>query len=164
LKNTVYDKRLIKILGGKDCYAEVPFLLNSSGGIEFRGIIDRISRNADKGDWTIIDWKSNVLDGKEPEAVAEENRYHLQLACYKWAVERILNERISRLYLYFTDNGYLLESRIQDDSKDMFDEILREIIEYEKNMDYPWGMKEMEKVKKECRYCEFRDKFCNFLS
>ena len=164
LKNTVYDKRLIKILGGKDSYAEVPFLLNSSGGIEFRGIIDRISRNADKGDWTIIDWKSNVLDGKEPEAVAEENRYHLQLACYKWAVERILNERISRLYLYFTDNGYLLESRIQDDSKDMFDEILREIIEYEKNMDYPWGMKEMEKVKKECRYCEFRHKFCNFLS
>jgi len=164
LKNTVNDKRLTKILGGKDCYAEVPFLLNASGGVEFRGVIDRISRDADKGDWTIIDWKSNDLDGREPEAVAEENYYHLQLACYKWAVERILNEKIGRLYLYFTDNGYLLESRIQDGSKDMFDKMLREITEYEKNMGYPGDMKETGKARKECRYCEYRDKFCNFLS
>jgi RecB family exonuclease len=164
LKNTINDKRLIKILGGKDCYAEVPFLLNASGGIQFRGVIDRISRDADKGDWTVIDWKSNDLDGKKPDAIAEENNYHLQLACYKWAVERILNEKIGRLYLYFTDNGYLLESRIQDDSKDMFDKMLREITEYEKKMDYPGDMKEVGKARKECRYCEYRDKFCNFLS
>ncbi len=164
LKNTVYDKHLIKILGGKDCYAEVPFLINASRGIEFRGVIDRISRDTDKGDWTIIDWKSNNLDGREPEAVAEENNYHLQLACYKWAVERIMNERVCRLYLYFTDNGYLLESRIQDDPKDIIGEILREIMEYEKNMDYFGGMKETGKVRKECRYCEYRDKFCNLLS
>ena len=164
LKNTVYDKHLIKILGGKDCYAEVPFLINASRGIEFRGVIDRISRDTDKGDWTIIDWKSNNLDGREPEAVAEENNYHLQLACYKWAVESTMNERVGRLYLYFTDNGYLLESRIQDDPKDMFGEILREIMEYEKDMDYSGDMKETGKVRKECRYCEYRDKFCNFLS
>jgi ATP-dependent helicase/nuclease subunit A len=164
LKNTIHDKRLIKILGGKDCYAEVPFLLNISGGIEFRGVIDRISRDSDKGDWTIIDWKSNDLEGKEPDAIAEENNYHLQLACYKWAVERILNEKIGRLYLYFTDNGYLLEGRIQDDSKDMFDKMLREITEYEKKMDYPGDVKGTGKARKECRYCEYRDKFCNFLS
>jgi ATP-dependent helicase/nuclease subunit A len=164
LRNTVYDKRLIKILDGKDCYAEVPFLLNVSAGIEFRGIIDRISRDTDKGDWTIIDWKSNKLDVKKPEAIAEENSYHLQLACYKWAVERILNEKVGRMYLYFTDNGYLLESPIQDDSRDMFNGMLREIIEYEQKMDYSGDIKELGKVKKECRYCEYRDNFCNFLS
>ncbi len=165
LKNTVYDKRLIKILGGKECYAEVPFLFNAFRGIEFRGVIDRISRNEDKGDWTIIDWKSNDLVGKEPEAVAEENGYYLQLACYRWAVEHILNEKVERLYLYFTDKGYLLESRSQDGPKDMFDEMLKEIIEYEKNMDYyAQDLRETGKGTQGCRYCEYREKFCNFLS
>jgi len=42
--------------------------------------------------------------------------------------------------------------------------MLREITEYEKNMGYPGDMKETGKARKECRYCEYRDKFCNFLS
>jgi ATP-dependent helicase/nuclease subunit A len=161
LKNTVYDKRLIRIFGGKACYAEVPFLLRVSRGIEFRGVIDRLSRDMDKGDWTIIDWKSNDLDGKEPEDVAEENGYHLQLACYKWATERILNEKVGSLYIYFTDKNYLLESRMPCDTKDIFNEMLVEIIEYEKNMDY-WtrGLKEIKKDIKECRFCEYRENLC----
>jgi len=162
LKNTVYDKRLIKILGGKSCYSEVPFLFNASRGIEFRGVIDRLSKDMDKGDWTIIDWKSNDMEGKEPEDVAEENGYHLQLACYKWAVERITNEKVGRLYIYFTDKGYLLESRSQGDPKDVFDEMLGKIIEYEEKSEY-WNrdLKRIKKGMKECRFCEYRENFCN---
>jgi len=161
LRSTVYDKRLIKVLGGRKCYAEVPFLFSAYRGIEFRGVIDRLSRDMDKGHWEIIDWKSNDLEGKDPEDVAEENDYHLQLACYKWAVERILNEKVGGLYLYFTDKGYLLESLRQIDPEQVVNEMLEKIWEYEENGDHlARDLNKMRKDMEECRFCEYKESFC----
>jgi len=161
LRNTVYDKRLIKVLGGRKCYAEVPFLFSAYRGIEFRGVIDSLSRDMDKGHWEIIDWKSNDLEGKDPEDVAEENDYHLQLACYKWAVERILNEKVGALYLYFTDKGYLLESLRQVDPEQVVNVMLEKIWEYEENGDHlARDLNKMRKDMKECRFCEYKENFC----
>ncbi|MDB9822785.1 UvrD-helicase domain-containing protein [Deltaproteobacteria bacterium] len=161
LKNTVYDERLVKILGGGVDYAEVPFLFSASRGVEFRGVIDRLVRDSDKGHWVIIDWKSNDLKVKDPENVAEENDYHLQLACYKWAVESILNEKVGGLYIYFTDRGYLLESRQQNDPEKMVNKMLEKTGDYEEDKEY-WArdLEEMGKDIKECRFCEFREGLC----
>jgi ATP-dependent helicase/nuclease subunit A len=131
LSHTTGDERLIRLLGGNESHAEVPFLFSARPGIEFRGVIDRLFKDGQKGHWTIIDWKSNDLEGRDPEDVAEENDYHLQLACYKWAVESILNEKVGRTYIYFTDKGLLLESRRQIDPGVMIDDMLEKIKEYE---------------------------------
>jgi ATP-dependent helicase/nuclease subunit A len=131
LSHTTGDERLIRLLGGNESHAEVPFLFSARPGIEFRGVIDRLLKDEEKGHWTIIDWKSNDLEGRKPEDVAEENDYHLQLACYRWAVESILNEKVGQTYIYFTDKGSLLESRRQIDPGVIIDEMLEKTREYE---------------------------------
>jgi ATP-dependent exoDNAse (exonuclease V) beta subunit len=161
LTNTLYDIDLIKILEGSANYAEVPFLFTVSQGIEFSGVIDRLAKDTDKGHWVIIDWKSNDLEGKDPEKVAEDNDYHLQLACYRWAVENILNEKVGGLYIYFTDRGYLFESRQQKDPEKMVNRMLEKIGRYEKNVEnWVRDLKEMDRDMKECRFCEYREGFC----
>ncbi|MFC1820609.1 UvrD-helicase domain-containing protein, partial [Thermodesulfobacteriota bacterium] len=86
LKNSVTDERLVRFLKGEVSYGEIPFLFSISQGIEFRGTIDRLFRDRNKGHWAIIDWKSNDLKERDPGDVAVENDYYLQLACYKLAV------------------------------------------------------------------------------
>ena len=161
LKKTVYDSRLIELLKGEARLAEVPFLFTVSRGIEFRGVIDRLFREKDSGLWAIIDWKSNDLTERNPEDVAEENDYNLQLACYKWAVERILNEKVGRLYIYFTDRGALMESRWKGDPEQVIKEMIGRIREYERDM-YQW-INDLDKIRKrngECRFCEYRWNLC----
>jgi ATP-dependent helicase/nuclease subunit A len=131
LSRTTGDERLIRLLGDNESHAEVPFLFSARPGIEFMGVIDRLLKDEEKGHWTIIDWKSNDLQGRDPEDVAEENDYHLQLASYKWAVESILDEKVGQTYIYFTDKGFLLESRRQIDPGTIIDEMLEKIREYE---------------------------------
>ena len=166
LKRTISDDLLIKLMSVKACYSEVPFLFTPVQGVEFRGIIDRLFRKDSNGRWGIIDWKSNILDGRDPEAVAMENNYHLQLACYKWAAESILHEKVDDLFIYFTDCGQMLKSRWDGHPEDTVSELLEKIKDYEqKGEEWIKDMKKIKKESNECRFCEYGTNLCkNMIS
>jgi ATP-dependent helicase/nuclease subunit A len=161
LKNTVNDDRLIRLLGGKKDLVEVPFLFTISQGCEFRGVIDRLFRD-DRGCWTIIDWKSNDLSTKEPHEVAQENDYHLQLACYKWAVEYMTGERVENLFIYFTDKGMLVKSFWDGKPAQIVNEILKKTRENGADRE-KWirDLKKCEATSIDCYNCGYKDFFCN---
>jgi len=158
LVNTISDKRLIKALGGTPDYPEAPFLVNISRGVDFRGVIDRVFRNRDNGCWSVIDWKSNDLKEMDPKEAAEMNNYFLQLACYKYAVERITGEKAEGLYIYFTDTGDLIESSLLPDAGAFLIDIGEKIREYSVK-----GRPAMDRERLDmsrCRSCGYREALC----
>jgi ATP-dependent helicase/nuclease subunit A len=158
LERTITDERLIKALCGTRDYPERSFLVNVSPGVDFRGAMDRVFKNKDNGCWSIIDWKSNELKGRDPEAVAADHNYHLQLACYKYAVERITRERVQGLYIYFTDAGFLLESELQLNAEEVILEASGKIAEYSREGALP-GKLQCDDIER-CRFCGYRESFC----
>ncbi len=161
LERTVKDTSLLKLLGGEHEYTEVPFLFSISHGCEFKGTIDRLFRDKETGRWMILDWKSNALGGKDPLLLAEEYDYNLQLACYKWAVERMLKEQVGDLYIYFTDTGQLIRSQWNGRPEDVIDEMLRWSQQDETDRNLPQqGLGDIEGNRKECPHCEYRGVCC----
>lgn len=158
LEKTVKDERLIRALGNTPNFPETSFLINISHGIDFRGIIDRVFRNKDRGCWSIIDWKSNEIKEKTPNEVAEQNDYFVQLTCYKYAVERITGEKVEGLYIYFTDTGDLLESDFLFDAADFIKVIGGKIREYSEKGRPVIDCEKIELSK--CRTCGYWDAFC----
>jgi ATP-dependent helicase/nuclease subunit A len=163
LERTVNDDSLLKLLRGKYEYAEVPFLFSISHGCEFRGIIDRLFRKKETGQWAVLDWKSNVLGDKDPWLVAEEHDYHFQLACYKWAVEQMTKEKVSDLYIYFTEQGKLVSSQWKGSPEDVIEQILRRFQDDEgKGGLWDKDSQDIEEGnQKECRHCPYRGGFCD---
>ncbi|MBW1911971.1 MAG: PD-(D/E)XK nuclease family protein [Deltaproteobacteria bacterium] len=143
----------------------MPFLLNVSQGCEFRGVIDRLFWDRDKDCWSIIDWKSNDLLGKDPADVVEENGYNLQLACYKWAAERLLDQEVGDVYIYFTDKGHLHKSQWEGDPGDLIETMLERIRECigsgDQRVSDLIGLKGNET---DCRSCEYRELPCKIFS
>jgi ATP-dependent helicase/nuclease subunit A len=160
LLNTVTDKNLINLMKGKTCYSEVPFLVTALPGIEFRGVMDRIFKDPDTGLWTIIDWKSNILGEKGPEIVAEENSYDIQLALYRWAINKILNEKVGKQYIYFLDTGHLFECNWQGNPTDIFKKISKKMSEIEDKGIFKMGVNTTEDKGAECRFCGYKGKVC----
>ena len=161
IQRAVNDERLIKMLGDTADYPETPFIVGISDGIDFRGAIDRLFRNRVNGCWSIIDWKSNDLKERDPHQTALENNYFLQLACYKYAVERITRERVDGLYIYFTDNGCLLESEFHDDAGQSINEVIEKIRGYSgKRGDRAKDINDSIPDTAKCRYCGYRQDFC----
>jgi ATP-dependent exoDNAse (exonuclease V) beta subunit len=158
LERTVTDERLIKVLSETPDYPEASFLINVSPGVDFRGVIDRVFRNRDNGSWSIIDWKSNELRGRDPMTVAADHNYHLQLACYKYAVERITKEKVQGLYIYFTDAGFLLESEFQVNAGDVILDAAKKISEYSSGGPPPLDI-QCDEIEK-CRFCGYLGSFC----
>jgi ATP-dependent helicase/nuclease subunit A len=156
LEATISDQQLLRILTVQNDYAEAPFLFTITEGCEFRGTIDRLVKDQDKGQWTILDWKSNDLEKKDPYQVMEENDYNLQLACYKWAVEHILNEEVGALYIYFTDGAKLIKSHWKGNPVHIIEEMVRAVNKYEANRSrWVQDMREMKKEVKDCTYCDY---------
>jgi ATP-dependent helicase/nuclease subunit A len=156
IETTVMDERLLEIGDGTSQNAEVPFLVTISEGCEFRGTVDRMIRNRERGDWTIIDWKSNDLEDKDPHKLAREWDYDLQLACYQYALERILDEKVGALYLYFTDGGHLVPIQSDEEVETIIGEMLEEVADYEHNRDrWVADLREVKKDPRECRHCEY---------
>ncbi len=161
LERTVRDKSLLRLLGGESEYTEVPFLFSIAHGCEFKGTIDRLFREKESGRWIILDWKSNALGGKDPLLVAEEHDYNLQLACYKWAVERMLKEEVGDLYIYFTDAGRLIRSQWEGRPEDVIEKMLHWPQQDEADRSLlKYGLGDIEGNQKECRYCEYRGVLC----
>jgi ATP-dependent exoDNAse (exonuclease V) beta subunit len=156
LETTIRDQKLLGILGVKNEYAEVPFLFTVSKGCEFRGTIDRLVKDQDKGQWIILDWKSNDLEQKDPHRVMEENDYSLQLACYKWAVEHILDEEVGGLYIYFTDGARLIRSHWEGNPSDIVQDMVRAVNKYEADRRrWVQDLREMKKEVKDCTNCDY---------
>jgi len=161
LERTVKDASLLRLLGGENQYAEVPFSLSISHGCEFIGTIDRLFREKETERWMILDWKSNAVEGKDPLLVAEEHDYNLQLACYKWAVERMLKEEVGGLFIYFTDKGQLIESQWKGRPEEVIEEMLRWSQQDQTDRGLSTkGSGDMKGNPKECPYCEYRRVFC----
>ena len=156
LDTAISDQQLLRILGVQNEYAEVPFLFTVSEGCEFRGTIDRLVKGEDKGQWLILDWKSNDLEKKDPHRVMEENDYNLQLACYKWAVEHILDEEVGALHIYFTDGAKLIKSHWEGDPAHIVEEMVQAVKKYEADRSrWVQDLREMKKGVKDCTYCDY---------
>jgi ATP-dependent exoDNAse (exonuclease V) beta subunit len=156
LETTINDQQLLRILGVQNEYMEVPFLFTVSEGCEFRGSIDRLVRGGEKGQWVVLDWKSNDLENKDPYQVMKENDYDLQLACYKWAVEHILNEAVGETYIYFTDGGKLIKSHWEGTPADIVEEMVQAVKAYEADRSqWVQDLREMKKDVKDCTYCDY---------
>jgi ATP-dependent exoDNAse (exonuclease V) beta subunit len=161
LRYTVSDEKLISKLGSVKNYIEIPFLVTVSPGVEFRGIADRLFRDSETGLWNIIDWKSNDLEGKDPDTIIRENNYDMQLAFYSWAVEKILGERVGRRIIYFLDKGLLKEVTWEGDPFKVIEDIVLKMREYEGNPEeWKKDLLEVNKEDPECRFCEYRGSVC----
>jgi ATP-dependent exoDNAse (exonuclease V) beta subunit len=161
LEKTVSDERLIRIFEGQKDYTEVPFLFSISHGCEFRGVIDRLFKDRDRGHWVIFDWKSNDLRDKDPEEVVRENDYGLQLACYKWAVEHILHQKVVDCYIYFTERGYLFKSGYEGNPEQVVEEMLRKIRDYENDRErWVRDLRARKRDRSDCRFCEYDAILC----
>jgi CRISPR/Cas system-associated exonuclease Cas4 (RecB family) len=158
IERTITDERLITALSGTQDYPEASFLVNVAPGVDFRGVIDRVFKDRDKGTWSIIDWKSNELKGRVAEDIASGNNYHLQLACYKYAFERLTGERVEDLFIYFTDAGLLLKSEPVVKAEAVILELSRKIEEYSLLKPLPEGVP-CDNTEK-CRFCGYRGSFC----
>jgi ATP-dependent exoDNAse (exonuclease V) beta subunit len=156
LETTINDQQLLRILEGRRAYAEVPFLFTISEGCEFRGTIDRLVKDKGKGQWVVLDWKSNDLENKDPYQVMEENDYDLQLACYEWAVEHILNEAVGDTYIYFTDGGKLIKSHWEGHPADVIAEMVQAVKKYEADRSqWVQDLRELKTDVKDCTYCDY---------
>ncbi|MFC1495642.1 PD-(D/E)XK nuclease family protein, partial [Thermodesulfobacteriota bacterium] len=161
LRYAVGDGQLLNILAGVKNHIEIPFLVTISPGVEFRGIADRLFRDKETGQWTIIDWKSNDLEGKDPDTIIRENNYDMQLAFYRWAVEKILGERVGRQIIYFLDKGILKEVNWKGDPLQVIEEIIFKMRKYEENPgEWKKDLSEVRKDDTECRFCEYRNSIC----
>jgi ATP-dependent helicase/nuclease subunit A len=160
LINTVADKRLIDLMKGKELYHEVPFLVTARPGIEFRGVMDMIMEEPETGLWTIIDWKSNDTKEKSPGEIVLESGYDIQLAFYRWALEKILNKKVERQYIYFLDNGQLLECNWPGNPPDMLDDISKKMDELEDREIWESEVRAVRDKGDECRFCGYTG-LCN---
>lgn len=160
LRQTVDDKKLIELLNDRKGYTEIPFLTSALPGIEFRGVMDMIFKDTETGLWTIIDWKSNDLGEKDPDQVIIENSYDMQLAFYKWALEKILNEKVDKQYIYFLSRGHLRECNWQGNPLDVFSSITLKMDDFENSSD--WLKESTSKKNKtpECRFCGYYNSVC----
>lgn len=161
VQTTIQDNDLISLLEGQKDYREIPFLFRIDQTCDFKGVIDRLFKNKNTGNWSIIDWKSNDLTGKDPFKVMDENDYHLQLACYGWAVEHILGEKVGDRYIYFTDKGRLIRSQWGDDPQRIVLDMLRYIAD-NNNTGRQWirQIRKRQERTGKCRSCEFARGFC----
>ncbi|MBN2419743.1 MAG: PD-(D/E)XK nuclease family protein, partial [Deltaproteobacteria bacterium] len=160
LRQTVNDRKLIDLMAGKKGYAEIPFMTTALCGIEFRGVMDRIFKNPETGLWSIIDWKSNEIRGKDPDQVIVENGYDMQLAFYKWALEKILNEKVDKQYIYFLCQGELRECNWQGDPLNIFAGITTEVSAIENNSECLRSATIKKNKGPECRFCGYNNSLC----
>jgi ATP-dependent helicase/nuclease subunit A len=160
LMNTVADKRLIDLMKEKRFYTEVPFLVTARPGIEFRGVMDMIIEEPETGHWIIIDWKSNDTKEKSPEQIVRESGYDIQLAFYRWALEKILNKKVERQYIYFLDNGHLLECNWLGNPPDMLDNISQKMDGLEDKKIWQAEVSATRDKGTECRFCGYNKKLC----
>ncbi len=160
LRQTTEDRELNELLAGKPGYAEIPFLISAMPGIEFTGVMDRIFKDPATGLWTIIDWKSNDTVNKKPYQVIEESGYDIQLAFYKWALEKILDEKVDRQFIYFLDRGELVECSWKGNPEDILKDIIEKVSDFEMGSQWLKEYNTSGNSDPYCRFCGYHKTLC----
>ncbi len=89
------------LAGAGQVHRELDFV-SRLGSAELRGQIDLLLRDA-KGRWRLIDYKSDRLNGTDPES--HGRAYRMQLAVYADAAARFLGAPVAAAGLYFLRSG-----------------------------------------------------------
>lgn len=93
----------------KEFSFKIPIKVNEIFDVDFedeiilQGAIDLFFEN-DAGNITIIDYKTDKVNSKEEI----KTRYETQLKCYKYALEKILNKKVSDTLIYLFDTGEII--------------------------------------------------------
>ncbi len=90
-------------------YREYAFALRI-GQIEVSGTLDVLFWDAERQQWTILDYKSNEIAADEVEAEMTKHRYDIQMQLYALAVSRILNVENLDCLVFFTVPGVVYDA------------------------------------------------------
>jgi ATP-dependent helicase/nuclease subunit A len=151
----ITDKALIGLLTGVNQYSELPFVLNGEG-YTLTGRIDKLFRDRGSDEWVIIDWKTAEVQEKDLTALARENYFDLQLACYKHVVERLEDARVRGTYLYFTSLGRLVEIDYRGDVGAEIDGLIGFIERYKADPEkIAKGIRGLKRREGECPRCSY---------
>jgi ATP-dependent helicase/nuclease subunit A len=101
------DSQLWTTLTSADpVYTEYPVaqtVPDDAGPFVRRGIIDMVYRT--HGEWTLVDYKSDRVEGPLPDALPDDHPYIDQLQAYAEAWSSIVEEPIRQVSLWFADVG-----------------------------------------------------------
>jgi ATP-dependent helicase/nuclease subunit A len=95
-----------EIVLSKRVYPELPFLYKTPHGL-LKGQIDLLYENS-KGEWTVLDYKTNRIQPGQGEAVAK--RYEWQLGLYALIFRELYGKIPSRGMLYFASINTFTET------------------------------------------------------
>lgn len=86
-----------EIAKAKKCYPELPFIYKTKHGI-LKGQMDLVFQT-NRGEWVVLDYKTNRIASNEKEALARE--YEFQLGLYALIFKELYGEIPKRGVLYF---------------------------------------------------------------
>ena len=129
---------------------EVPFMLKLDGNI-VQGRIDCLYQN-EKGEWTVLDYKTNDLPPEEIEREAKD--YSTQIWLYALAISKIKKvDSVRVILLFLTPGKFHEEIFTRDKLQGIQEETLRYINLIKANCFEP-------EAGSWCRHCHYK-KFCN---
>ena len=97
---------------------------------------------------------------RSPDQVIAENGYDIQLAFYKWALEKMLNEKVDKQYIYFLTGGELQECNWQGDPLNIFSDIASKMDEFGESKERLRDIASMRKEGLGCRFCGYYNNVC----
>ena len=102
LENYIKSEIFVNLKNAKEIYKETPFYMNipykdTKENVLMQGVIDLYYID-EKGNITLVDYKTDK-NVDENELI---KRYKFQLELYKKAIEKALNKKVSKVYIYST--------------------------------------------------------------
>jgi ATP-dependent helicase/nuclease subunit A len=88
----------LEVRGSKKRYAELPFIYKTPHGI-LKGQIDLVFQNS-KGEWVILDYKTNQIDAAEKDFLAQ--KYSFQMGLYAVVFKKLYGAAPAKGTLYFS--------------------------------------------------------------
>jgi ATP-dependent helicase/nuclease subunit A len=155
VRAAITDDELVGLLAGVTQHTELAFTFNSAR-YTLRGRIDKLFMERSGDGWAILDWKTGDVQGMDPIRFARKRFFDVQLACYRLAVETLKNTRVTRMYLYFTSLGRLVEIDYHGDVGKEIDELVDFIEEYRSSPEEVGGrVRGVKKGEAECTTCGY---------
>ena len=106
-----------EIRDARQCFAELPFIYKTKQGI-LKGQVDLLFQSK-KGEWVVLDYKTNRLKPSEKEAVARE--YEAQILIYAFVFRKLYGETPRRGVLYFSSIDESFDFNYTDEKLESFE-------------------------------------------
>ena len=84
----------------------------------------------------------------------------MQLAFYKYAVEKILNEKVGKQYIYFLSKKYFKECNWKGNPLDIFKSIALKMNNFEGSDEWVKSLNAVRKEGSQCRFCGYYNSVC----